>query len=401
MEFLKSLYSFNKIKQFSFLVEYLYLAFLCILIIKKYHPLSEFALYSPLILNISVTLIYSIVLYYSGTTAKPSVFELAVRFCYLYIAAQLLMETLNPTIQIIIVLPTVIMALRYSVLYTIITAFMTTFVIVVNSMIYNVYEIDYLILLTTFIWILGLLVNSSMEVERQIQKDKLKMQEREKLAAIGQLAAGIAHEVRNPLTTIKGFVQLLLKYDVERDTAVMSSYLGLIDREIDRMNELLKDFLQFAKPAKPKLAVNNINNIIKDSSALIEAQCARSNISINLQLDLDIPTVYCDYDQIKQVIINIVLNSVDAMLYCETKIIKIMTRYDAENIYFIVEDTGVGMTEEQTRRIFDPFYTTKEHGTGLGLSVCYTIIENHQGKIKVISGINKGTVFEISLPRIR
>jgi signal transduction histidine kinase len=379
----------------------LYLAFLCILIIKKYQPISEFALYSPLIVNISVTLVYSIVLYYSGSTAKPSVFELVVRFFYLYIAAQLLMETLNPTIQIIIVLPTVIMALRYSVLYTIITAFMTTFVIIVNSMVYRVFEMDYLIILTSFIWILGLLVNASMEVERQIQKDKQKMQEREKLAAIGQLAAGIAHEVRNPLTTIKGFVQLLLKYDVDKDTLVMSSYLSLMDKEIDRMNELLKDFLQFAKPIKPKLSVNNINSIIKDSSALIEAQCARSEISMNLLLDQEMPTIYCDYDQIKQVIINIVLNAVDAMQYCETKVIKITTKFDAENIYFQVEDTGIGMTEEQTRRIFDPFYTTKEHGTGLGLSVCYSIIENHQGKIKVGSFINKGTVFEIVLPRIR
>lgn len=400
MEFLKGIQSFNKIRQFSFLVEYVYLAFLSILIIKKYEPnVSDLGIFSPLLLDISVTFVYSIVLYNSGRELKPSKFELIVRFLYLYVAAKLLVETQNPSVQIIIVLPTVIMALRYSIKYTLSTAFMTTFVIVLNALIYKAFEIDYLIILTSFIWILGLLVNSSMEVERQMQEEKQKLQERDKLAAIGQLAAGIAHEVRNPLTTIKGFVQLLNKYESEKNDNRKLDYLGIIDKEIDRMNDLLKDFLQFAKPIKPKLTVNNINHTIKDISILLEAQCLSQGTKIELNLDSDMPNIFCDYDQIKQVLVNIVLNSIDAMQKSEQRTIKILTKYDQNNIYFSIEDTGMGMTEEQTRKIFDPFYTTKENGTGLGLSVCYSIIENHHGKINVASIINKGTIFEIVLPR--
>lgn len=400
MEFFKGIQSFNKIRQFSFLVEYVYLAFLSILIIKKYAPSAvDIGIFIPLLLDISVTLVYGIVLYNSGREIKPSKFELCVRFLYLYVAAKLLVETQNPSVQIIIVLPTVIMALRYSIKYTLLTAFVTTFVIILNFLVYKAFEIDYLIILTSFIWILGLLVNSSMEVERQMQEERQKLQEKDKLAAIGQLAAGIAHEVRNPLTTIKGFVQLLRKYEIDRNVDIKTDYLGIIDKEIDRMNELLKDFLQFAKPVKPKLTLNNINNTIKDINVLLEAQCFSQNAKIELALDQDMPNIFCDYDQIKQVIVNIVLNSIDAMEQSEQRIIKIMTKFDQSNIYFSIEDTGTGMTEEQTRKIFDPFYTTKEDGTGLGLSVCYSIIENHQGRINVVSNLNKGTVFEIVLPR--
>ncbi|PKM87751.1 MAG: hypothetical protein CVU87_09040 [Firmicutes bacterium HGW-Firmicutes-12] len=400
MEFFKGLYSFNKIRQFSFLVEYVYIAFLCILIIKKYQPSEvSFSFYSPLVLNISVIFLYSIVLYFSERKVKPTIWELIVRFLYLYVATQLLFSTKNPSIQIIIVLPTVIMALRYSIKYTILMSLITTFVMCINAYIYKSFEIDYLIILTSFIWILGLLVNSSMVIERQMQEEKQKKQERDKLAAIGQLAAGIAHEVRNPLTTIKGFVQLLNKHGDKRNVEMTSCYLELIDKEIDRMNDLLKDFLLFAKPVKPKLAVTNINQTIKDIDTLLNNHCFNHSTKMELILNPEMPNIFCDYDQIKQVIINVVFNSIDAMKDCDRKIIRIMTKYKHDYIYINIEDTGVGMTEEQSRKIFDPFYTTKENGTGLGLSICYSIIENHQGKINVTSIINKGTIFEISLPR--
>jgi signal transduction histidine kinase len=238
-----------------------------------------------------------------------------------------------------------------------------------------------------------------MVIERQMQEEKQKKQERDKLAAIGQLAAGIAHEVRNPLTTIKGFVQLLNKHGDKRNVEMTSCYLELIDKEIDRMNDLLKDFLLFAKPVKPKLAVTNINQTIKDIDTLLNNHCFNHSTKMELILNPEMPNIFCDYDQIKQVIINVVFNSIDAMKDCDRKIIRIMTKYKHDYIYINIEDTGVGMTEEQSRKIFDPFYTTKENGTGLGLSICYSIIENHQGKINVTSIINKGTIFEISLPR--
>jgi signal transduction histidine kinase len=400
VRFFKGGYSLNRIRQFSFVVEYVYLAFICILIIKKEQPEGfDFGLYSPLIVNISIALIYSIILYYSGRDTKPSKAEVIFRLLYLYMAAKLMVETQNPSIQIIIALPTVIMALRYSMFYTVLTAFMTTSVILINQGMGKRFEFDYMFIYLSFIWVIGLLVNSSMELERQMQVEKQKLQEREKLAAIGQMAAGIAHEVRNPLTTIKGLVQLLYKYQLMKDKMVMQNYLELIDQEIERVDSLLKDFLQFAKPVKPKLTMHNINRTMEDISILLEAHCMSNNIRIDLILAPDMPNILCDYDQIKQVVVNIVLNSIDAMQGSKVKILKLITEYDQNNVYIKVEDTGSGMTGEQMQKIFNPFYTTKENGTGLGLSVCYSIIENHHGKINVSSQLDKGTEFEIVLPR--
>lgn len=402
MEFFRGGYSLNRIKQLCFVVEYVYLAFLCILIIKRYQPIKfDLNLYSLLILDITVTLLYSIALYYSGKEKNPSWFEIIVRIIYLYIAAKLLVETRDPSVQIIIVLPTVIMALRYSFKYTLIIAFMTSLMIMINAGIYRSYELDYVLILVSFIWILGLLVSISMEVERQMQEEKLKIQERDKLAAIGQMAAGIAHEVRNPLTTIKGFVQLLYKYDVKKNEKLLANYLETIDKEIDRMNDLLKDFLQFAKPVRPKLSANNLNQIVKDISVLIEAQCISQCIRFEMTIDSDLPNIFCDYDQIKQVIVNIALNGIDAMQQSAVKLLQISTDHNQEYVFFNIADSGSGMTEEQQKKIFDPFYTTKENGTGLGLSVCYAIIENHHGRIEVTSLVNKGTVFKIALPRFK
>lgn len=400
VDFLRGGYPFNRIRQFSFIVEYVYLAFLSILIIKKYQPSGmDFTLYWPLIVNISIALIYSIALYYSGQEREPSKFELIVRILYLYVAAKLLIETQNPSVLVIIVLPTVIMALRYSLKYTLLTAFMTTFMIIINIKIYSEFEFDYLFILLSFIWILGLLVNTSMEMERQMREEKQKLQERDKLAAIGQLAAGIAHEVRNPLTTIKGFVQLLYKYKGMKQEALLEKYLQTIDQEIDRVNDLLKDFLQYAKPVKPKLTMNNINQTVKDLGNLIEAQCINHSIRLDMHLVPEMPNIFCDYDQIKQVVLNIVLNAVDAMQQSDIRRLEIRTDFDENHVYIRIEDSGTGMTGEQLKKIFNPFYTNKTNGSGLGLSVCHSIIKNHRGRINVVSQVNAGTRFEVILPR--
>lgn len=393
-------YSFNKIRQFSFVVEYIYLSFLCILIIRRYPPHGmDFGLYLPLIMNISIALLYSIVLYRSGDKKEPALYELVITGLYLFIAAKLMAETGNPSIQIIITMPTVIMALRYPIKYTLITAFMTSSLIIINLLIYRQFQFDYIFILISFIWVIGLLVNSSMEVERQMQRERLILQEREKLAAIGQMAAGIAHEVRNPLTTIKGIVQLLYKYSFTKDITQHKSYLMMIDKKIDRMNELLKNLLQFAKPVKPKLALNNINDTIGEIGALLESHCAGKHIEIEMNLYPDMPSILCDHDQIKQVIINIALNAVDAMQDSDVKMLRFVTSYNQNSVSVVIKDTGSGMTIEQTRKIFDPFYTTKDSGTGLGLSVCHSIIANHQGRIEVNSKLDEGTAFMIVIPR--
>jgi signal transduction histidine kinase len=314
------------------------------------------------------------------------------------VAGKLLAETNNPAIYIIISLPTIIMALRYPLKYTVMTASVTTLVIIFDYRVVR-YEFDYLFIFLSFIWIIGLLVNASMEVERQVQEERIKLQEKEKLAAVGQMAAGIAHEVRNPLTTIKGFVQLLNKRQEYNDTQIIKGYLEMINKEITRVDSLLVDFLQFARPNTPQLIISNINNTIEELRILLEAQCFNKGISLYLRLAPDLPAVKCDYNQIKQVIINMCINAMDAMCDCQRKDLIIETSFDTKYIHIRIEDTGCGIPQEQASRIFNPFYTTKESGSGLGLSVCYTIIENHQGKIQVETQINKGAKFLILLPR--
>lgn len=401
MQYLNYRGSFYKIRQYSFIVEYVYLAFICILIIRRFEPTGhDFGLYLPLMADIYLALIYSVVLYiYRHNEKEPAPIESILRFIYLFVAAKLMIETSNPIVQIIIILPTVIVALRYPLRYTVLTAFMTTIVILFSVKKYNSnLEFDYLFIFLSFIWVLGLLVSSSMEVERQVQIERRKMMEKENLAALGQMAAGIAHEVRNPLTTIKGFVQLLDKQKSLGQSPVVKEYLTMIDTEIDRMNNLLKDFLQFAKPGKPKLMLNSIAKLITDMNSLLGAQCLSKGIRLFTDMPNDIPEVQCDKNQLKQVIVNIALNAIDAMLQSEEKILRIAATFDHKYVYIRISDTGSGMTPEQIVKIFVPFYTTKETGTGLGLSVCYSIIENHQGKIKVESEPGIGTSFIISLP---
>lgn len=395
-------YSFDKIRKYIFIVEYVYLAFMCMLIIRKYEPSgSDFGIYLPLLIDISVALLYSIIIYiYSGKEDEPTKIEVTMRIIYICMAGKIMMETNNPTVQIIILLPTVIMALRYTLKYTLIIALITTVVIIVNAKIYNYLEFDYLFVFVSFIWVLGLLVNTSMEIERQMQEERRKIQEKDNLAAIGQMAAGIAHEVRNPLTTIRGFVQLLGRYNEVAEKDVLKRYVHMIDSEIDRMNDLLNDILLYAKPKKPKLIKTNINRIIEEVKLLMEEHCDKKNIIMKMNMLKDIPDVKCDPKQIKQVILNITLNSIDAMEKCENK--NIIWRTDYKNDYVIIEikDNGCGMSQEQIKKIFNPFYTTKENGTGLGLSICKSIVEGHNGKLLVYSNVYNGTSFVITLPAI-
>lgn len=391
--------TFKKIRQFSFVVEYVYLACMSILIIRRFQPIDQqFGFYIPLIVDMLIALVYCIVIYvYSGKSREPNKIELVIRIMYLFVAGRLIAETHNPSVQIIIVLPTVIMALRYPLKYTVLTALVTSLVFIVSEKIYGIFEFDYLFIFVSFIWVIGLLVNTSMEAERKLQEDRRKLQEKENLAAIGQMAAGIAHEVRNPLTTIKGFVQLLEKHNGEKDQ-IVNSYLMMIDKEINRMNSLLKDFLQYAKPGKPELVIKNVNLIILDIFFLLEAHCHSKGVKMETDLASSLPEIQCDENQIKQVIMNIVLNGIDAMEKSEEKLLRIATFYDKKNVCIDIRDSGCGIASDQRAKVFVPFYTTKEQGTGLGLSICYAIIESHNGKIEIESNPDEGSTFTVSLP---
>jgi PAS domain S-box-containing protein len=222
------------------------------------------------------------------------------------------------------------------------------------------------------------------------QTDEL-IRKSDKLSLVGQLAAGIAHEIRNPLTSLRGFIQLL-QYKSEDN----KDYCDIMLSELDRINLIVGEFLILAKPQMIQFNERDINQIIRHVVTLIGTQAIINNIHLVDKLAENLPTISCEENQLKQVIINLIKNAIEAMPNGGT--ITVETGMKDENHLFIrITDEGNGIPREMLEKLGEPFYTTKDHGTGLGLMVCYKIIENHLGEIRVHSEINLGTTFEVIL----
>ena len=217
------------------------------------------------------------------------------------------------------------------------------------------------------------------------------------LASLGMMSAGIAHELRNPLTSIKGYAQYIKS--VLGKESELDEDISIIISEVDRLNGIIDRFLTFASPKKPELAQCNINSIVKDAVRLIDNDMLPENIAFDIHCS-DIPELMLDAEQIEQVIINIIINSVQAMQKGGT--IGISTLYNdiSKHVELEISDTGAGIEYQDIEKIFEPFFTTKHKGTGLGLAICARIIEDHKGFIEVESIPEKGTKFVIKLPVI-
>jgi len=218
----------------------------------------------------------------------------------------------------------------------------------------------------------------------------------EKLASLGKLAAGVAHEINNPLTGILTNSSLLLE-DLDKDDPKREDVEVMV-KETIRCREIVKRLLDFARQTRPQKRLASINALIDNIILLVRNQTSFRNIIIEKELDGDLPDILVDPDQVQQVFVNIILNAAEAMTKGGTLTIRSMRSPDLQYIVITFADTGPGISEEVRERIFDPFYTTKEHGTGLGLSISYGIIEQHGGTISVDSVIGKGSTFTISLP---
>ncbi|WP_096154870.1 MULTISPECIES: ATP-binding protein [Bacillus] len=215
----------------------------------------------------------------------------------------------------------------------------------------------------------------------------------EKLTVAGQLAAGIAHEIRNPLTAIKGFFQLL-----EKEAETQKEYYPIIDSELNRIELILSELLLLAKPNAVKFEEVSIESILKDVTTLLETQSILSNIWFELVVDdaSKLAKIKADPNQLKQVFINLLKNGIEAM--DNGGIIKITSKLENECILVSVVDQGEGIPEEMINRLGEPFFTTKNTGTGLGLMITYNIIKNHGGSVSVSSEKGIGTKFDIHLP---
>lgn len=224
------------------------------------------------------------------------------------------------------------------------------------------------------------------------QTDEL-LRRSEKLSVIGELAAGIAHEIRNPLMSLRGFVQLLQGEDEDEGHR---EYFSIMLSEVDRINRIVSELLLLAKPEKRRYEYLDLSKKLQRVATLFQAEANLRNIQIRTIFDPRLPLVYCEGDKIKQVFVNILKNALEAMPH--TGEITVQTINAGEEVWIRIRDEGTGIPQEALERISQPFYTTKDTGTGLGLVVCQRIIANHQGQMRIESREGKGTMVEIVLP---
>lgn len=231
----------------------------------------------------------------------------------------------------------------------------------------------------------------------EIKNLEFAMQQKEKLAAVGQLAAGIAHEIRNPLASISGSVQLL-QGSLSVQTPEDKKLLAIVVREIDRLNNLITEFLDYVRPDVRAEDPIQLNVLVKEVLEMVKLnEKVTKNVVQRLELRCQ-GVVYGHYDKLKQALLNIVINAYQAMSDTLRPEITIQT-YDAESqIVLVIQDNGVGMSKENLKRIFEPFHTTKVGGTGLGLAITHKIIETHRAQVFVDSELGHGAKFSIVFP---
>lgn len=229
-----------------------------------------------------------------------------------------------------------------------------------------------------------------------------------KLAAIGELSAGIAHEINNPLAIIRQeaeWMQLLLKKLPDQDLKEIAELKGSIRQivqQVERCTEITRNLLDFARKRDPVIQAVEVNRIIEDMTMLVEKEAKHKNITIIRDYDQELPLIYSDAPQLRQVILNFLTNATQA-IGADGHITITTRRRGTDTVDLIFSDTGRGIPEENLGKIFDPFFTTKPpgQGTGLGLSICHGIIVRLGGRIAVKSAVGQGTTFTITLPLSR
>ena len=230
--------------------------------------------------------------------------------------------------------------------------------------------------------------------ERRIAEQ---LRQSEKLAALGELVAGVAHEVNNPLTGISAFAQLLLEDDLSEE---QRESVSLMKREADRAVSVIRDLLAFARKTGPRNVIVDMNNLVEQTLRLRAYGMRSAGVTLETQLEPSLARVRGDDRQLQQVLLNLIVNAEHAMASTAVRQLRVTTRNEGNRVVVEVRDTGTGMTPEVQKRIFEPFYTTKPEGTGtgLGLSVSYGIVQSHAGTLSAQSAAGIGSTFRISLP---
>lgn len=242
-------------------------------------------------------------------------------------------------------------------------------------------------------------VSYIVEISRDITQETMTQEmllQQEKLGSVGKLAAGVAHEINNPLTAVLTNSMLMLEELTEDDS--MYEDLKAIADETLRCREIVRGLLEFARQEVPAKAESDMNTIVASMVSLVRKQFSFKNIMIEQSLSDNLPVVKLDRDQFQQVIVNMLINAMEAIE--RDGEIQVKTSYDKirRNIVLSIKDTGRGIPEDIRLKLFDPFFTTKDTGTGLGLSISHGIVERHGGTISLESQVGQGTTFTITLP---
>jgi len=233
------------------------------------------------------------------------------------------------------------------------------------------------------------------ERTREIEDMQQKLLHSEKMASLGELVAGIAHEINNPLTGIMVFTSMALDRP-ELATEIKDDLRTVLD-ETQRCADIVKRLLEFSRETPPAKQVVDVNHLLDTTFHFLERQVSFHNISITKSFAADLPNIHADPVQLKQVFMNMLVNASQAMILGGALTVA-TSLWGEQGVEVVVSDTGCGISEERMKNIFDPFFTTKKNGTGLGLSVSYGIVQNHGGQIEVKSRVGVGTTFIIYLP---
>lgn len=252
---------------------------------------------------------------------------------------------------------------------------------------------------------IGILANSFNEMTQKLSEAQRQVYQSQKLAAVGQLAAGVAHEINNPLTGVLSFSSFLLKR--AQDYPEFKQDLEVIVRETQRCRGIVKGLLDFSRQSPPEKHESDINEIVERAIRIVQIQLDAHRVELKRNLCAGLPKVHADANQIQQVLVNLLLNANDAIgegggtigLATNIKMNGDTIQAQAKEIEIRVSDTGCGISAANLQKIFDPFFSTKgPKGTGLGLAVAWGIVEKHNGSIEVESEVGKGTTFRIRLP---
>jgi signal transduction histidine kinase len=247
------------------------------------------------------------------------------------------------------------------------------------------------------------MVESLQEENNKRQELERELHQHDKMASLGKLVAGVAHEVKTPLAIIKTRIQMwereLKKLDSpEHSKIITQESIQLVVNEINRLSNLVKRLLVFSKPVASKFTKNDLNNVLAKTLSLVGDDFTEKKITLSTEFDSKIPAILFDPNALEQVFINLYMNSIEAMPDGGNLYLKTILHKSCKVVEIILEDTGSGIPVDVMNKVFDPFFSTKQHGAGLGLSIAYEVITMHRGKIEFLQPGETGTICKITLP---